>query len=378
MSSPLCPRCHDPLNREKTQGALYYHCVQCFGICITVAPLRKLADPRFVTALWLSVRDAPEANVSCPYCLRLMRSVTAPNEGLELDACVSCHCLWLDHGELDRLPAPLVEKKREQPEEARKLLARLELDQMEKRSVAHKIADLTQDDEETRMLPDLPAHKVMLSLIGLPVQKHASSLRTAPLSTWTLLALCSAVSLYGFQNPSAMRYFQFVPQSDGLQLILSGLTSFFVHGGWFHLLGNMYFLFTFGEEVEDELGKSGYLLLVAAASVAGALVYGFFAADKSIPLVGASGGISGLIGFYMIRFPRRKFVLQMYFRWFTAPAFLLILIFLLKDLVGAYTQLIGQTNVSHISHLAGIAVGIFAAYLSGKKESPNPIEQSPA
>ena len=83
-----------------------------------------------------------------------------------------------------------------------------------------------------------------------------------------------------------------------------GLVSvFFVHGSWWHLLGNMYFLVVFGDNVEDVLGTRRRLLLLLAATIGGSLLQVLGDPHGNIPCVGASGGIAGLIAFYALRFP---------------------------------------------------------------------------
>jgi membrane associated rhomboid family serine protease len=84
------------------------------------------------------------------------------------------------------------------------------------------------------------------------------------------------------------------------------LTSMFLHGGWLHLLGNMIFLWIFGDNVEDRLGHLRYLAFYVATGVGAALVHAHLAPDSTIPTIGASGAVSGVLGAYAVLFPRAR------------------------------------------------------------------------
>ena len=85
--------------------------------------------------------------------------------------------------------------------------------------------------------------------------------------------------------------------------LLTALTSMFMHGSWAHLLGNMLFLWIFGDNVEARLGKIGYLASYLATGALATLTFAVLAPKSTVPLVGASGAISGVLGFYLIWFP---------------------------------------------------------------------------
>jgi len=86
------------------------------------------------------------------------------------------------------------------------------------------------------------------------------------------------------------------------------VTSMFLHGGWLHLIGNMWFLWVFGDNVEDILGPAKFLFFYLACGVAAALVHVALNPDSRIPTIGASGAISGVMGAYMVKFPHSRIV----------------------------------------------------------------------
>jgi membrane associated rhomboid family serine protease len=86
------------------------------------------------------------------------------------------------------------------------------------------------------------------------------------------------------------------------------VTSMFLHGGWLHLIGNMWFLWIYGDNIEDILGPAKYLLFYLTCGVAAALVHVAFNAGSRIPTIGASGAIAGVMGAYMVKFPHSRIV----------------------------------------------------------------------
>jgi len=150
------------------------------------------------------------------------------------------------------------------------------------------------------------------------------------------------------------------------------LTSFLLHGGILHLVSNMYFLLVFGDNVEDALGKAGYLGLIVAAALVGDLLHVIFDPRPQIPVVGASGGISGVILYYALKFPRAALGILLrilfYFRWVSLPAYVYVGFWVLLQILGAFQQVAGVTNVSALAHLGGASVGA-AAWLLTRNRS---------
>ena len=90
------------------------------------------------------------------------------------------------------------------------------------------------------------------------------------------------------------------------QNMLSLLTSMFLHGGWLHLIGNMVFLWVFGDNIESVLGHMAYLVFYLAGGLAATAAHIFFNLDSSIPSLGASGAIAAVLGAYLVMFPRAR------------------------------------------------------------------------
>jgi len=142
---------------------------------------------------------------------------------------------------------------------------------------------------------------------------------------------------------------------------LSVLFSMFLHAGWLHLLGNMLFLVVFGNNIEDRMGKVPYLLFYLACGYAAA--YGFAAANSSStqPLIGASGAIAGILGAYIVLYPRARvwsLVPFLLFLPLRIPAWIVLgLWFLLQWLYSAGITTGGAGSVAYLAHVFGFLAG---------------------
>lgn len=149
------------------------------------------------------------------------------------------------------------------------------------------------------------------------------------------------------------------------------LTSIFLHSSWLHLLANMWFLFIFGDNVEDVLGHGRYLCFYLFCGVGANLIYLFFAPTTTIPLVGASGAIAGVMGAYFSLFPRAKIMtlfLVVIFPIFLelSAYFFLGLWFLLQFLSGIFApaaSAAGKGGVAWWAHVGGFVLGLLLVRL---------------
>jgi membrane associated rhomboid family serine protease len=137
----------------------------------------------------------------------------------------------------------------------------------------------------------------------LPIERHNPLSRT-PWTVYLLIAANALIFFALFFRPSyggVVTRFGFTP-AEFVPLTLA--TSMFLHGGLLHLLGNMFFLYMFGDNVEDRLGAFRFLLLYFACGLAASMAQYLSGPDSTVPMIGASGAISGVVGAYMVFFPR--------------------------------------------------------------------------
>jgi membrane associated rhomboid family serine protease len=159
-------------------------------------------------------------------------------------------------------------------------------------------------------------------------------------------------------------------------------TSMFLHGGFMHLFGNMLFLWIYGDNVEYRLGRVKYLIAYLATGAAATLFYTLLAPRSMLPLVGASGAISGVLGFYFLWFPRNVvralvFLFPILMRVFEIPARIVLGMYLVVDNLLPMLFTAGPTGggVAHGAHIGGFLAGLGAAWILDRSEvSATPAE----
>ena len=204
-----------------------------------------------------------------------------------------------------------------------------------------------------------------------PFRDHNPS-RGTPWVTWTLIALnvLAFLSYAGaLGDPrAAMAVFdayalipaEFAAGHDRWTV----LTSMFMHGGWMHIIGNMLFLWVFGDNMEDEFGHGGFLLFYLGAGAAAAAAHMLSDPGSAVPTVGASGAIAGVMGGYLLLFPRARvdvlFVIVFIIRVVPIPAWVVLGVwFALQLLLGATTP-VGGGGVAYWAHAGGFLAGALA------------------
>lgn len=167
-------------------------------------------------------------------------------------------------------------------------------------------------------------------------------------------------------GPSGQRYPCPSESGDeGKRPWLSVLTAMFLHGGWAHLLGNMLFLYVFGNNVEDRLGRLRYLLFYVGCGYVAAYGHALAQPDSTTPLVGASGAIAGVLGAYLVLYPRARvtsLVPFLLFFPFRLPAWVVLgFWFALQWLYFRGTGVSDEAGVAYAAHVFGFLAGaIFA------------------
>ena len=192
---------------------------------------------------------------------------------------------------------------------------------------------------------------------------------TRPTVNLILIAINAVVFLFeltlgnGYRLNHFIEHYGIVP--DRLN-IASIFTSMFIHGGWLHILGNMWFLWVFGRGVEDILGHAKYLFFYLACGVAAAVAHVLINAGSTVPTIGASGAIAGVMGAYLVTFPRARVVTLVFILIFITTvdipaAFLLLYWFAIQFFNGVgsvgYSQA-SQGDVAWFAHVGGFITGI--------------------
>ncbi len=364
-----CPACSQEMTQVFYQRKICFQCANCGGRMMTLAGLRNLCRDRdFANRLWQAARYGEAgAGPVCPSCQKLMRRVSKSlsDAAIELDLCDSCQLIWFDPGELEQIPLPEPEKKEEVPEKVREILAlrQIELDESRLRNIPGGFdANADAPDEVWKYLP---------ALLGMPVELDAPACNRRPVITWLAAGLCLAAYTLTFGHlEQAAADWGFIPDQWARHGGLTIVTSMFLHGGAVHLLGNLYFLFIFGDNVEDELGHWKYLALVAASGLSALLLHSFFDPRSDIPCIGASGFISGVIAAYAFAFPKvrlsfmmgpRSFLLTFSRCWLSLPAWGAFAIWVLFQIAAAALTRSAPGGVAFMAHLGGAIPGVIFA-----------------
>src|SRR6266542_6870392 len=172
-----------------------------------------------------------------------------------------------------------------------------------------------------------------------------------------------------------------VPLGPGLQCVLTAephwwtvLTSMFMHGGWLHVLGNMWFLWVFGNNIEDSMGHARFVAFYLLSGVAAAAAQVLVSPSSVIPMVGASGAISGVMGAYILLYPRVRvhtlITLGFFLTTVTLPAYVMLgYWFLLQLLFGTVGAMSGaQGGVAGWAHVGGFVAGLLLIKLFANSE----------
>jgi membrane associated rhomboid family serine protease len=150
------------------------------------------------------------------------------------------------------------------------------------------------------------------------------------------------------------------------------LSSMFMHGGWFHLLGNMWFLWVFGNNVEDAMGHGRFVVFYLVCGVAAAAAQTFSDPGSIVPMVGASGAISGVMGAYLVLYPRVRVHTLIFLGFFittiAVPAYVMLVYWALLQMVGSLAATSGQGGVAFMAHLGGFVAGAALIKLFARQE----------
>jgi len=212
----------------------------------------------------------------------------------------------------------------------------------------------------------------------LPIRDDVRS-QSFPIMNTLLIAANAIVffleaGLSPVQMDRVVNLFGFVPARFSLLNPLSYLpifTSMFMHGGWFHIISNMWILFIFGDNVEDRIGSFRYLFCYVLGGVAAALLHVFVQPTSNIPVVGASGAIAAVMGAYFLFYPRARVISMIpvfVIPWFIqVPAVVYLGVWFISQLYSGVLSLggAGGVEMGGIAWWAHIGGFVFGALMSG-------------
>lgn len=201
-----------------------------------------------------------------------------------------------------------------------------------------------------------------------PIRDHNPSGRV-PYVTYALMAanigiFLSMLPASGDERALAQLYYDYallprrVMEGDGYGALLS---SQFLHADWMHLGGNMLFLWIFGDNIEDEMGHMPYLGFYLFTGALSGYAHVITDPVSYVPLVGASGAIAGLMGGYLLLFPKARIDILFFFRIFPIPAWIMLLVWFALQFVGVLGSTPGAGGVAYWAHAGGFVAGMIVA-----------------
>ena len=204
----------------------------------------------------------------------------------------------------------------------------------------------------------------------IPIRDHNPSGRT-PYVTYALMAanigiFLSYVGLFADQRALMLFFYEWamtpvLVTNEGTYGTL--FSSMFLHGGWLHLAGNMLFLWIFGDNMEEEFGHVGFLVFYLACGLAAALAQLASAPLSQVPTVGASGAIAGVMGGYLLLFPKAKVDILIFIifiiRIISIPAWIMLGLWFIFQLFGGVGSNADMGGVAYWAHAGGFIAGAF-------------------
>jgi len=212
----------------------------------------------------------------------------------------------------------------------------------------------------------------------IPLRDTIPSSRV-PICNWAIIAANVAVFLYeaslGRRADAFVQAYGLVPRDFAITNLL---TSMFLHGGWLHLLGNMLYLYIFGDNVEDRLGHVRYLVFYLLCGAAAGAAQAWTSPHSGLPMVGASGAIAGVSGAYFLFFPTSRVVTLVPIFFFLqvveVPAVFFLAIWFVWQFVSGVAMLGEKSGVGGVAfwaHVGGFLAGMVLAPALRERAAPS-------
>ncbi len=208
----------------------------------------------------------------------------------------------------------------------------------------------------------------------LPLGDDDSARRTAPIVTYGLIVLNFLVFLVELNSGDAfISQWAFVPArfaAHPASEFVTVFSSMFMHAGWLHILGNMLYLWIFGDNVEDRLGHFRYLVFYLLCGVAATFAQYYFSLGSNVPNLGASGAIAGVLGAYIVMFPNEQVRVLMGRAIIQMSALVVIGFWILLQIISSLSTFTessqtGGGGVAYMAHIGGFVAGVVLSYLLG-------------
>jgi membrane associated rhomboid family serine protease/Zn-finger nucleic acid-binding protein len=347
----ICPHC----------GGIWFDPGELYKYLETFKRINEISPPALPAAVSAAATAPPplEALRSCPRCLAPMQKYNySYNSNIFLDRCPQCQGIWADQNEIQKIARfnkgnPAINE----------LGASITLEQKDFAQNIQSIEDLAAFSAR------VPVFLLFLPKIILPLSDD-NPRRYFPWVTLSLIAVNMAVFLAQFAYlppavwPTLFQGLGVVPAAVMRGELNSTLISaLFLHSSLFHLAGNMFFLWLFGDNVEESFGPVRFLFFYLLCGILANLGHIFFNQSSTAPLIGASGAISGIMGAYLVLYPKIKVKTLFFYKVIDVPAYIFFVGWLgLQIFNGIVAGMVGHSQIAWWAHFAGFAAGAFLVY----------------
>lgn len=198
-----------------------------------------------------------------------------------------------------------------------------------------------------------------------PIGDDNSRERSTAFINYFLIAANVLIFLYEISQPDVQQFLmrwgevpRYVAHGERLSTLI---TSMFLHGGWMHLIGNMVFLYVFGDNVEDAFGHIPYLIFYFLCGIAAGLAQVFLSSGSKLPGIGASGAISGVMAAYLLMFAGNRVRVFFFYTVITVPAVVMIGLWIVTQFfngVASFAQTQQTGGVAYGAHIGGFIAGL--------------------
>ena len=330
-----CPSCEIPMHWEQYSDLDCYSCLHGCGLWLHKKSKWNFADKHE------GVKIHTTWNKECPECSEDLQPLKVKLKGdnlhIEPDVCPSCQGIFINCIDFKTL-----QRNRTQQRKRRKK-HKTGLHWNRKETATDKYYKKYRQDRHLEM-----QDYAFSFLIGLPIEIN---LPPQKIPVVTLILFAANVLLFLLLSQSSILSLALVPSRFD---ITTFFTSIFMHGSWLHLLGNMYFLYILGDNVEDRLGRTKYTIFYFLCGAIANLTYLFINSGSSIPVVGASGAISGIMGGYLIACRKAQFGIMLFFVMIKVPAIAYFAFWIfIQFMLGTM-----HANVAWEEHLGGFFAGL--------------------
>jgi membrane associated rhomboid family serine protease/Zn-finger nucleic acid-binding protein len=366
-----CPVCNNLLHKLTIEGISSDSCSLCGSIWFTSGsdfaaaakrcarksnrPLEDSIKSRINTEVKKS--NAVDFSLNCPQCHIPMQTINyADDSGIFINRCHSCTGIWTSNTEFKKITSylkdnPLMDKVgTELAHEVRKIESNKEF-----ALELGKIANV--DFSSVRNIYTNPLRAVVY---GIPLWHR--NLQSIPLISIFLIVSCIAIYIFQISAvPNIEKYFSFFGFIPATPISVGLLTSIFMHANWFHLLGNMLFLWIFGPPIEEKLGRINFILYYFICGLCGNFVYLIMHSGSQEPAIGASGAISGVIGTCLVLEPRGTIMTTLD----EVPVWLYAVVFFLIQFGYFFLLFITETHtqIGYDAHIGGFIGGVIIALI---------------